>query len=63
MTLDEMFQRISQDPFAGFLGIELLELGEGYSRVAMTVGERMLNFYGMPMNRSMDILLSLPTQA
>ena len=48
MTLDEIFQRINQDPFAGFLGIELLELGEGYSRVAMTVGEHMLNFYGMP---------------
>ena len=48
MALDEMLQRINQDPYAGFLDIELLELREGYSRVAMTVGEHMLNFHGMP---------------
>ena len=48
MSLDQIFQRVSQDPFAQFLGIELLELREGYSRVAMTVGEHMLNFHGIP---------------
>jgi acyl-CoA thioesterase len=48
MSLDQIFQRISQDPFARFLGIELLELREGYSRVAMTVEEHMLNFHGIP---------------
>ena len=48
MNLDQLFQHISQDPFARFLGIELLELREGYSRVAMTVGEHMLNFHGIP---------------
>ena len=48
MSLDQIFQRMSQDPFARFLGIELLELREGYSKVAMTVGEHMLNFYGIP---------------
>lgn len=40
-------QHISQDPFARFLGIELLELREGYSRVALTVQEHMVNFHGI----------------
>lgn len=48
MSLDQIFQQISRDPFAGFLGIELLELREGYSRVALTVEEHMLNFHGIP---------------
>ena len=48
MNPDEIFQRISRDPFARFLGIELLELREGYSRVGMTVGEHALNFHGIP---------------
>lgn len=48
MNLDKVRQRISQDPFAHFLGIELLELREGYSRLTMTVGEHMLNFHGIP---------------
>ena len=46
MSLDRILQHISQDPFARFLGIELLELG--YSRVAMIVEEHMLNFHGIP---------------
>jgi acyl-CoA thioesterase len=45
---EQIFQRIRQDPFAGFMGIELLELREGYSKVAFTVGEHMLNFHGIP---------------
>lgn len=48
MNLEQVFQRINQDPFARFLGIELLELRAGYSRAAMTVGEHMLNFHGIP---------------
>jgi acyl-CoA thioesterase len=48
MNREEMVQRISQDPFACFLGIELLELGQGHSKVSMIVGERMLNFHGIP---------------
>lgn len=43
-----MFERISQDPFARFLGIELLELGPGTSKVTMIVQEHMLNFHGIP---------------
>jgi acyl-CoA thioesterase len=48
MDEEQIYQRISQDPFARFLGIELLELGQGYSKVSMTVGEHMLNFHGIP---------------
>ncbi len=48
MNLDQILRRISQDPFVRFLGIELLELREGYSRVAMTVEEHTLNFHGIP---------------
>jgi acyl-CoA thioesterase len=48
MNLEQLFQRISQDPFACFLGIELLELRAGYSRATMTIDEHMLNFHGIP---------------
>jgi len=47
MSLEEVFGRIAQDPFARFLGVELLELREGYSKVALTVEEHMLNFHGV----------------
>lgn len=48
MNHEAMFERISQDPFARFLGIELLALGPGTSKVSMVVGEHMLNFHGIP---------------
>lgn len=48
MDHEEIFQRISQDPFASFLGIELVALEPGYSKVSMVVGEHMLNFHGTP---------------
>jgi acyl-CoA thioesterase len=48
MNLDQIIDHINQDPFARFLGIELLELREGYSKMALTVAEHMLNFHGMP---------------
>ena len=44
----KIFAKISQDPFAKSLGIELLELRPGYSKTAMTVREEMLNFHGIP---------------
>ncbi|UCC63761.1 MAG: hydroxyphenylacetyl-CoA thioesterase PaaI [Anaerolineae bacterium] len=43
MTLEQIAQIVGQDPFARFLGVELLKVGEGYSKVAVTVDERMLN--------------------
>ncbi|MBN1887144.1 MAG: hydroxyphenylacetyl-CoA thioesterase PaaI [Thermoflexales bacterium] len=47
MLSEDVRAKISQDPFASFLGIELLELGEGYSKVTLAVGEHMLNFHGI----------------
>jgi len=41
-------RRISQDPFAKRMGIELQELRPGYSRVSMTLRQDMLNFHGIP---------------
>lgn len=42
----EKFQAISHDPFAGSLGIELLELSPGFARLSMVVTEKMANFRG-----------------
>jgi len=47
-ALEKIRQHISQDPFARFLGIELLELHEGYSKTALTIEAHMLNFHGLP---------------
>ncbi len=44
-ALAELFRR---DGFARRLGIELLELRPGYSRMAMTLTPDMLNFHGTP---------------
>jgi acyl-CoA thioesterase len=46
--LASVLQLVTQDPFARSLGIELLELGPGFSRTALTIGETMLNFQGLP---------------
>lgn len=48
MNQSRIFEHISQDPFARFLGIELLELREGYSKTTLVVKEHMLNFHGLP---------------
>jgi acyl-CoA thioesterase len=45
---DPVFRKISQDPFAQWLGIELQELRPGWSRVAMTLTPQMMNFHGIP---------------
>jgi acyl-CoA thioesterase len=45
---DPVFRKISQDPFARSLGIELRELRAGYGRVAMTLTPQMANFHGIP---------------
>ena len=40
--------KIGADPFAQSLGIELLALEPGRSRLAMTLQPHMLNFHGIP---------------
>jgi acyl-CoA thioesterase len=44
----QLFSKMSQDPYARFMGIELLEVKPGYSRLSMTVGEHQINFHGLP---------------
>jgi len=51
MTLpakDPIFSKISQDPFAKRMGIDLQEVRPGYSRASMTLTPDMLNFHGIP---------------
>ncbi|MCZ7570124.1 MAG: hydroxyphenylacetyl-CoA thioesterase PaaI [Ardenticatenaceae bacterium] len=38
--------RLAADPFARRNGIELLDVGPGFARVAMTVAEDMVNIHG-----------------
>jgi acyl-CoA thioesterase len=39
---------MERDPFSRFLGIELLELREGYSKTTLVIEDHMLNFHGLP---------------
>jgi acyl-CoA thioesterase len=43
LSLLEIAKKTVGDPFARQLGVELEEIRPGYSRVAMTVGQEMLN--------------------
>lgn len=44
----ELRRRIAADPYGRWLGIELLELGPGRCRAALTLAPHMLNFHGSP---------------
>lgn len=46
-ALRRMREIISADPFARHMGIELVELRPGYSRMSMHITEDMANFHGM----------------
>ncbi len=46
--IENLKSKIEMDPFAQSLGIELLELGQGRSRLAMTLQPHMVNFHGIP---------------
>jgi len=48
MDIEAVRQHVLQDPFARFLGIDLLELREGYSRTSLTIADHMMNFHGLP---------------
>ncbi|MEO7118401.1 MAG: hotdog fold thioesterase [Candidatus Limnocylindrales bacterium] len=43
-----MFDRIAADPFARWLGVELLNVGEDTCRAALTLTAEMTNFLGVP---------------
>ena len=43
-VVDRMIQ---EDRFSRWLGVELLELSEGYSRIRMTIREEMVNGFGI----------------
>ena len=48
MGVDPINERVAGDPYAGWLGIELLELEPGYCRAAMRLAPHMVNFQGAP---------------
>lgn len=48
MDIEAVRQHVLRDPFARFLGIELLELRRGYGKVSLTIADHMINFHGLP---------------
>ena len=47
-TIRRLEARYREDPFARFLGVEVIHVEEGYTEATMTVREEMLNFLGLP---------------
>ena len=48
MDIEDVRQHVLQDPFARFLGIDLLDIREGYGKASLTIADHMLNFLGLP---------------
>lgn len=46
--MTELYDSIKADPYLQYLGIDLLELKEGYARCSLIINENMLNFLGVP---------------
>lgn len=46
-ALEAIKEKFARDTFPRSLGIELLELAPGYARVALKLGENMVNFHGI----------------
>ncbi len=44
---DAIIKRVREEPYAKKMGMELIELDEGYSKVKMTFKEDMENIFGM----------------
>jgi acyl-CoA thioesterase len=44
--LEGLKQRLKNDPFARYLGIQVLGVGEGWSKVEMSLRPEMVNFMG-----------------
>lgn len=47
LETEKIRNKIESDRFAKFMGIQLLELKEGYSKLAMTVTSEMVNFHNV----------------
>jgi len=45
--LEKLREKFSNDPYAKLLGVELLEVKEGYGRASLTIRDDMLNFHGV----------------
>ncbi|WP_085505399.1 hydroxyphenylacetyl-CoA thioesterase PaaI [Thalassobacillus devorans] len=43
---EAIVERVSKDPYARFLGIEIDRVGEGEAEVSMSITENMMNFHG-----------------
>ena len=43
---ETIIERVTADPYAKLLGIEIEKVEEGYAEVSMTIKENMLNFHG-----------------
>jgi len=46
-VIERVLEKVRRDPYANTLGIEVLEIREGYAKASLTVGENMLNFHGV----------------
>jgi acyl-CoA thioesterase len=46
-VVDEVMNRLKNDPFPRHLGIELLELRPGYARAGLAVADYMTNIHGV----------------
>ncbi|MHC0036982.1 hotdog fold thioesterase [Pseudoneobacillus sp. C159] len=46
MLKEAILEKVTADPYAKFLGIEIVEVAEGKAVVSLQVKEHMLNFHG-----------------
>ena len=46
-NLEKLREKFNCDPYSKLLGIELLEVKEGYGKASLTIRDDMLNFHGV----------------
>ena len=44
---EELLERMKKDPYCQLLGIQILEVRKGYSKLSMVVKKNMVNFHGI----------------
>ncbi|RLE48886.1 MAG: hydroxyphenylacetyl-CoA thioesterase PaaI [Candidatus Methanomethylicota archaeon] len=47
MSLEKLIEKFKQDPFSRMLGIDILEVREGFCKASMVIKEEHLNFHGI----------------